>query len=192
MSLRLAQITHLIVGGAQSNRPPKEDEMKPLCFLKISCLLILMLSACLWPASVLGQTAATARISGLVTDTNGAAVAGASVNLADKTTKAERIVTTNEEGRYAFANIDPATYDITITVQGFRTAVFSDVKADIAVATIRDATLEAGNVSETVTVSGGREALLQTDDATVGNTIEQDRLERLPNTLRRATSLIIL
>ncbi|MGI9067902.1 MAG: carboxypeptidase regulatory-like domain-containing protein [Pyrinomonadaceae bacterium] len=166
--------------------------MKAYRFPKTLCSLILISVACLLPANVFGQTAATARISGLVTDANGAAVPGSTVKLLDKTTKAEKTTTTNDEGRYAFANIDPGTYDITITLQGFRTAVFSDVKADIANATIRDAALEAGNVSETVTVSATGDVLLKTDDATVGNTIEQLRLERLPITNRQATQLLIL
>ncbi|MCA1575332.1 MAG: carboxypeptidase regulatory-like domain-containing protein, partial [Acidobacteria bacterium] len=160
--------------------------------MKTARFLVFVLIISVWPATVLGQTAATARISGLVTDTTGAVVAGATVKLVDKTTKAEKTATTNDEGRYAFANITPATYDITITGQGFRTIVFSDVKADIAAATTRDATLEAGNVSETVTVSSTQEALLQTDDATVGNTIEQDRIERLPTINRQATALLAL
>lgn len=160
--------------------------------MKTARFSILIMVLFLLPASVPGQTAATARISGLVTDANGAAVAGASVKLVDKTTKAERTDTTNEEGRYAFPNIDPGVYDITITVRGFRTAVFSDVKANIADVTIRDATMEAGNVTETVTVSATGDVLLKTDDAAVGNNIDQRQLERLPTTNRRATGLIIL
>ncbi|MFN2480556.1 MAG: carboxypeptidase-like regulatory domain-containing protein, partial [Pyrinomonadaceae bacterium] len=160
--------------------------------MKTARLLVLVLVVALWPATVLGQTAATARISGLVTDATGAVVAGATVKLVDKTTKAEKIATTNDEGRYVFANIDPATYDITITGQGFRTAVFTDVKADITVTTVRDAKLEAGNVNEVVTVAGAQEAPLHTDDATVGNTFEQNRIQRLPTINRQATALLAL
>lgn len=131
-------------------------------------------------ATVLGQTAATARISGLVSDANGAVVAGATVKLTDKTTKEEKTDVTNDEGRYAFANINPGIYDLTVTQQGFRTAVFADLKAEVASAAVRDVTLAAGNVNETVTITASGEVLLQTDDATVGNTFEQQRIERLP------------
>ncbi len=151
-----------------------------------------MLVACLLPASVLGQTAATARISGLVTDANGAIVPGATVKMVDQTTKSEKTSTTNDEGRYVFANIDPATYDITVTAQGFRTLVISGVKADIAVAAVQDVTLEAGSVSETVTISATGEVQLQTDDAAIGNVFNEERLKRLPNINRQATTLLQL
>ncbi|MDQ3756082.1 MAG: carboxypeptidase-like regulatory domain-containing protein [Acidobacteriota bacterium] len=151
-----------------------------------------MLSACLWPANILGQTASTARISGLVTDANGAIVPGATVKLIDQATKAEKTSTTNDEGGYTFANIEPATYDITITAQGFRTLVISGIKADVTVATVRDVALEAGNVTETVTILATGEVLLQTDDAAIGNVFNEERLKRLPNINRQATTLLQL
>lgn len=99
--------------------------------MKVFRILTVILGVCLLAAAAVAQTAATARISGLVTDANGAVVAGATVKLTDKTTKEERSAVTNDEGRYAFPNITPGTYDLTITQQGFRTALFADVKAEL-------------------------------------------------------------
>ncbi len=166
--------------------------MKVHRFLNALDYPILILVACLLPANVFGQTAATSRISGLVTDANGSVVAGAVVKLVDNTTKAEKTVTTNDDGLYVFASIDPGTYDLSVAAKGFRNTVILGVKADITEVTVRDVTVEPGSVSETVTVSATGDVLLKTDDATVGNTIDQRQLERLPTTNRRATALIIL
>ena len=55
--------------------------------------------------TVFGQTATTARITGQVTDAQGAVVVGATVRLVDKATNQEKTTTTNEEGRYAFPSL---------------------------------------------------------------------------------------
>jgi len=160
--------------------------------MKVFGFLTLGLITCLLAASVLGQTASTARISGLVTDVNGAVVVGATVKLIDKTKKEEKTATTNSEGRYTFGNVDPGTYDLSISQQGFRTTLFADIKADIATASVHDAVLEVGNATETVTVSSADEAPLQTDDATVGNTISERQIDKLPLANRgQVTSLLI-
>ncbi len=160
--------------------------------MKSARFLSFMLVIAAWPAILLGQTVATARISGLVTDANGAAVRGAAVKLVDQATKTEKTATTNEEGRYVFAKVDPGAYDLTITAQGFRTTVISDIKAEVTVAMVRDVTLQPGAVNEQVTVSATGEVQLKTEDASVGNVIGEDRIKRLPNFNRQATSLLLL
>ncbi len=151
----------------------------------------MLLVSCL-PTGLYGQTAATARISGIVTDANGAVVPGAAVKLVDRTTKAEQNTVSNGEGLYTFANIDPASYDLSVTAQGFKTAIISDLKADVSVITVRNVALEPGNVSEQVTVTANSDAVLQTEDAAIGTVINRDRLQRLPNATRVATDLFTL
>ena len=64
--------------------------------------------ACLFavlPTGMYAQTAGT--VDGLVTDTSGAAIAGATVTLTDKATGSALTMTTNEAGRYVFVNVTP-------------------------------------------------------------------------------------
>jgi len=89
--------------------------MKAARFL-IFILFILALSA-----DGFGQTASTAGIAGVVTDANGAVVAKAAIKLIDKATGAEKSTATDSAGRYVFAAVDPGSYDLTVTAQGFRT-----------------------------------------------------------------------
>ena len=153
-------------------------------------LFLLVVSAA--PAYVLGQTAATARISGVVTDARGAVAPGATVRLIDKATRLEKSETTNGEGRYVFASVEPGLYEITVAARGFRTTVVNEVNAEVAKVTTVDLMLQPGGVTEEVTVKASGEAGLQRDDASVGNIIESDRIKRLPTSDRRVTSLITL
>ncbi|MEW6207170.1 MAG: carboxypeptidase-like regulatory domain-containing protein, partial [Acidobacteriota bacterium] len=138
------------------------------------------------------QTAATAKISGVVTDAQGAVVQGATVKLVNKATKQERTDATNDEGRYVFAAIDPGLYDVTATAQGFRTTLVSDVKAEISKAATLDITLQPGGVGEQVTITAAGEVQLQREDSSIGNVIEEDRITRLPTQQRQVTELLRL
>src|ERR1700758_342357 len=98
-----------------------------LCVLSV--LLVLLISV---PVPTQAQTAGTGVVLGTVTDATGASVVGATVTLKDRATGAERTVTTNEAGRYNFANVAPGKYDLTITKSGFRQMKFTDQEVVVA------------------------------------------------------------
>src|SRR5688500_8735830 len=104
------------------------------------------------PPYVLGQTAETARITRVETDAQGAVVSGATVRLIDKTTRLAKSDTTNSEGRYVFAAVEPGLYKITVSTQGFRATVVNEVKAEVAKVTTVDLSLQPGIAAEEVTV----------------------------------------
>ncbi|MEW6129866.1 MAG: carboxypeptidase regulatory-like domain-containing protein [Acidobacteriota bacterium] len=160
--------------------------------MKAARFLIFALVVSLLPLQAFGQTATTARISGVVSDSQGAIVAGAAVKLIDKATKTERTDATNSEGRYVFPNVEPGLYEIAVTAQGFRTTIVAEVKAEIAKTANVDISLQAGGTTEQVTVTATGEVQLQKDDSAVGNVIESDRIQRLPNANRQVTSLLQL
>src|SRR5262245_29812235 len=160
--------------------------------MKTARFLILLLLVSSLPRSVAAQTSTSARVSGVVTDSQGSVVPGATVKLIDKATKAERTDVTNSEGRYVFGSVDPGVYDLSITVQGFRTTIVPDIKADITKVATLDVQLQPGGTSEQVTVTATGEVQLQKDDASVGNVIDGDRIKRLPQVNRQVTSLLLL
>ncbi|MGH9752001.1 MAG: carboxypeptidase regulatory-like domain-containing protein, partial [Blastocatellia bacterium] len=153
----------------------------------ISLLFALILAPSAW-----AQTAATARISGVVTDANGAAVAGASVKLVDKTTKSEKTDTTNNEGRYVFAAVEPGIYDLSVTGQGFRTSQITNINAEVTKTATVDVALQVGAATDQVTVTATGEVQLQKDDSSIGNVIDSERIKRLPTPTRQATDLLRL
>src|SRR5215813_106119 len=154
-------------------------------------LVFILVVSCL-PPGIFGQTATTARITGLVTDPSGAAIPGATVKLTNKETRAERTAVTNDGGNYAFPSLEPGDYEITVTAQGFRKKVIESVAAQISKSTNVDISVEAGGATEQVTISAGGEAQLQKDDSSVGNVIDSDRITRLPTATRQATDLLNL
>ena len=153
----------------------------------VSVLMSLLLSL-----QALAQTATTSSISGLVTDAEGGVIPNATVTLKDKSTQLERTATTNDEGRYVFANIDAGVYELTVSANGFKKADIAELKADVTKTVSQDFRLEAGAVSEIVTVNAGAEAQLQKQDASLGNTFENKKVSLLPNISREATRLLQL
>lgn len=160
--------------------------------MKTARFLVMILIVSMLPVNVLAQTAATAKVSGIVTDAQGGVLSGATVKLISRATKAERLDKTNDEGRYVFPAVDPGLYDVTVTAQGFRTTIVSDVKAEITKAATVDVTLEVGGVGEQVTVTAVGEVQLQKDDSSVGNVIEKERIDRLPTQTRQVGELLRL
>jgi len=118
-----------------------------LLVVALCCLLALT------PSALLAQAASTGTVAGTVTDPSGAAVAGAGVTLVDPSTNDSRKTTTNETGRYLFANVPPGTYNLTINKTGFRVTKFSGQVVTVGSALTLNATMELGSVSQVVEVT---------------------------------------
>ena len=144
------------------------------------------------PATALSQTATTSRITGIVTDPNGAVVAGATVKIQNKETRAERTAISNDEGRYVFPSLEPGDYTVSVDAKGFRKTTVSQVAAQVSKSTSVDIVLEAGGSQEQVSITAATEVALQKDDSAVGNVIDRDQISRLPTATRQATDLLNL
>ena len=149
---------------------------------------LLLLSACL-PLDASAQVN-TASVTGLVTDSAGAVVPNASVTLKNKATNVETTATTDSSGYYTFASVPVGVYGVTVELQGFKRVVIDEVKLEVGQKARVDAALEAGAVSETVTVTSV--TLLTTQEATTGGVIENRMVEQLPLSGRNWDDLISL
>ena len=121
---------------------------------------------------------------GNVRDASEAAVAGATVTLTNVNTNLSRQVTTDEVGAYTFPTIEPGTYTLRVTKEGFATLSQSDVIVSINNVTRVNASLKVGAVSETVSVTA-ETAMLQTDRSEVRVEITSSSYENLPVTVGR-------
>jgi hypothetical protein len=157
----------------------------------VAGLLFALLVCLVNPTRVLGQAASTGTVAGTVTDPTGAAVAGAAVTLIDPSTNDTRKTTSNEAGRYIFANVAPGTYNVTINKTGFRITKFIGQVVNIGSALTLNATMELGSVSQVVEVTATG-AELQTLNATVGNTVAGDMLQSLPSIGRDSSTFVTL
>jgi hypothetical protein len=157
-------------------------------FVAMFAALLCLFALC--PASLHAQAASSTSIAGVVTDSTGAVVTGASVKLTDKKTNTPRTAVTNDSGRYFFANVTSGEYDIAVSKSGFRTTK-TIVNASVGSPLTVDLKLELGSVSETVEVTASNTEL-QTLNATVGNTVGGDLLQNLPTIGRDAATFVTL
>src|SRR6185436_2798245 len=119
-----------------------------------------------------------ATITGTVTDSGGAVIAGATVTITNLATNVAFRQPTTETGSYLLVNLIPGKYQVDVEQTGFK-------KASQVV------TLEVGAVSETVTV-GETTQLLNSNDATLGAVIPQFQVSNLPLAIRNWDDLLAL
>jgi hypothetical protein len=118
-------------------------------------------------------------LTGVVNDAGGAVVPNASVKARNVETAQEFTVLTNGVGSYTFSNLPPATYDLTIAAPGFRGLTRRGIPVSVNVVRREDATLEVGQVTESVTVEAGLSAL-QTDKADVHTDLGSKEVINMP------------
>ena len=142
--------------------------------------LAVFLCCILFAASAWSQTG-TSGITGVVSDQQGRAVAGAKVTLTNLGTNATRETVSEQNGSYAFDLLAPADYRIDVEAAGFRKSVFENVKALIGKQTEINVQLEIGQVNQTVEVSiSSSSSVINTQDASLGNVLESNQITQLP------------
>src|SRR4051812_12443879 len=110
-------------------------------------------------------------ISGSITDASGAVVPGASVTITSVARQTSDTVTTNDHGFYTKERLVPGVYEVKAELQGFKIAVFPDIRVSVDSNTPLNIKLELGRMSEAVTV-GGFSPVLKTDRADVASTFD--------------------
>lgn len=130
-------------------------------------------------------------LRGVVTDSSGAVVPGAKVEIEDAGTSAKIVLTTGEDGVYSAPALRPVTYTVTVEAPGFRKAVIREVKVDTAKLQTADVTLQPGEVSVTIDVSA-EVPLLQTYTGAVTNTVDSRAIVDSPLNGRNTIELALL
>ncbi len=137
-----------------------------------------------------GQASSSSDAAGKVTDPSGAVVSGATVHLINNATKAERTATTNDSGDWSIPNVPPASYSLRVEKEGFKSATIPALDVQIGQTANGSVTLQVGASNETIEVST-LPPQLQTQEATVGQVIDQKQINDLPlngrNVLQLAT-----
>lgn len=149
---------------------------------------VLFLAATLSP--LYSQTT-SATIVGDVTDASNAAVVEAKVTVKNVGTGVTREVATNDQGQYRVFPLNPGTYEVTVSKAGFQTQTSKNVVLEVAATVKLDFTVSVGAVTETVNVSTAA-PVLQTQEASVGNTVTSYDVARIPVNGRNYTTLIKL
>ncbi len=131
-------------------------------------------------------------ITGVVKDSQGATVPGATVTAVNKETNLTRDTVTNGEGVYTLTNVLPGPYDVKISLPGFKEAVRTNVPVTISQISRVDMTLEIGALTESITVASEAQ-LLQTDKADVHTELKSAEITSMPlNRFRNYQALMSL
>jgi len=134
--------------------------------------ILVMVCLAFASSAVLAQTTlTTGSISGDVIDTNGAVVPSASVKLTGPL--GERTTTTNDQGHYVFDNLVPGNYTVRVEKGNFKAAEVTQITVLVNKTTPANVTLEAGQISEVVTITGGGNAVDQATTAISSNMNDQ-------------------
>ena len=92
-------------------------------------------------------------ITGLITDSSGAAIPNVEVIAKNAQTGVESKARTTEAGLYRIPYVDPGTYRVSASLTGFKTAVVEPVEVAVASVVTANLSLEVGDVSQSVEVS---------------------------------------
>jgi hypothetical protein len=155
-----------------------------------SRFLLVTFTLLLFSVSVLAQTT-TGRILGTVTDQSGAAVAGASVTVADLQRGTSRTLTTDDSGGYSAPELQPGTYKIRVEGKGFKTTERPNVVIEVATDVRADFALQTGQVTEMVVVQEDV-PLVNTTASTLGGTLSNQEINDLPLNGRNYENLLQL
>src|SRR5689334_16462691 len=71
------------------------------------------------------------KVSGVITDPSGGAVANAAITIQNEVTGAERTTSTNAEGVYFLGQLPPAAYTLTANAQGLSSAEIKGINVQV-------------------------------------------------------------
>jgi hypothetical protein len=119
------------------------------------------------------------KVTGVVTDPSGAAIANATVTITNSSTGFTRMGTTNGDGQYSISELPNATYQVTVSATNFTTSVTNNVAVNVASTNTVNAQLSLGATAQQVVVQASN-VEVQTDSAALGQVIDGTQVKELP------------
>ncbi|PYV13957.1 MAG: hypothetical protein DMG21_19725 [Acidobacteria bacterium] len=136
-------------------------------------VLLVGCAVSVWAQQSLGS------FTGTVTDTTGALVPGATVTALEMDKGFARTTVTAADGSYMIPDFSPGRYELSVKKEGFKEYAEKDLTLTVDAHISRNFQLEVGSVA-TVDYVEGRPELASTENATVGTTVEQEKISELP------------
>jgi hypothetical protein len=133
----------------------------------------------------------TGTILGRVTDSSGATVPAASVQIQNPDTGFSRTEVADADGRYYESSLPLGNYTVTVQKEGFQTLVRTGIVLSVGSQVTVNAELVVGNVQQHVEVTGEAPAI-ETTNATVSGLVNPDQMRSLPLNGRDIQSLALL
>jgi hypothetical protein len=152
------------------------------------CILLFLGVLAFTESAVLAQTG-QGILTGSVTDTTGAIIPSVQVKVRNQNNNFVYTAVTNAEGIYRVPYLNVGTYEVTFQATGFNTLTRRDIPIRSLETLGLDATLEVGNLVESVVVSAGAQ-LLETETASTGHLVSGRELTTLPTPQMKIESML--
>jgi len=149
-------------------------------------LLVLCLAITLITAQAQSNYAV---VRGSILDPEHHPIVGARVRITAKGTGAEREVVANATGLYEIAGLQPGAYTLAVDSPGFKQTTQA-IDLEVGQQATLDVQLQLGSETQTVTVHASNE-LLKTQDASVGEVVDQRSVDSLPLNGRMLIDLVL-
>jgi hypothetical protein len=130
-------------------------------------------------------------ISGTITDSSGAAIVKASIEVRDTATDTVRALSSNDSGIYSAPNLTPGSYQVKVSASGFAVSVRNDLVLTVGEELVVNVRLQVGSATQTVNISGEPPAV-ETGSSTVSGVIDETIVRELPLNARDWTALATL
>ncbi|HME12280.1 MAG TPA: carboxypeptidase-like regulatory domain-containing protein, partial [Candidatus Acidoferrum sp.] len=156
-----------------------------LCWV-VACATLLMPLA---PRSSAQSTGG--RIRGTITDTSGSSIAAAQIQLVNEATHATRDLQSGANGEYIFIEIPVGTYDLSVTITGFKKYERKGIVLDLNEVVSLDVALQVGGATETVEVTGAP-PVVDTTSTQLGAVVNSRDATELPLNSRDTYQLLQL
>jgi outer membrane receptor protein involved in Fe transport len=157
---------------------------------QLFCVLLLAAAAVLAGTHNANAQGGTGQIKGVVTDPTGAVIPGAVVTAVSLDNGFARSTVSGSDGSFLIPLLDPQNYRLQVVASKFEKLERGPITVQVTeTADVGRLTLTIGAQSETVTVTS-QEALLDTEDATLGKVYDSNLIEGLPLSTRNFSQLI--
>ncbi|HTM52090.1 MAG TPA: carboxypeptidase-like regulatory domain-containing protein, partial [Bryobacteraceae bacterium] len=129
------------------------------------------------------------KITGVITDSSGAAIPDVTVTATNAETGETRRAVTNSTGTYVLTLLPVGDYSLEARKDGFKSAARSGIRIDVNSAPTLNLGLEVGNVTEKVNVTGVAPTI-DTESQAIGNSRYEAQLKNLPIIVREVQALV--
>ena len=163
------------------------ESIRRLCvLLAVSAAALLLFCGSTLPAQTY-----EGRILGTVTDSSGASVAGAKIQITNAGTAISRNLQSNEAGDFVAPNLEPGLYSVTVEAPGFKKVQRTGIRLEVGKDARIDIALAPGAVEQTVQVTEDV-PLVETTNDTLGGSFENKAINDLPLNGRDYQNLVTL
>jgi uncharacterized surface anchored protein len=132
--------------------------------------VLCLAAAAMWSQSTRGV------MVGTVTDSSGAAVAGADVKVVNQGTNVAVNTTTGNDGQYTVTNLDPGIYEITVSAKGFKVSTVRDIVLNVSQTARQDIQVAVGDVTSSVVVEAAA-PVVQSELSSIGSVVDNRQIQ---------------